>query len=197
MSKVSRNVANFTEIKNQHAHEYGVKEFVCLSVYLSVTRFDLNYLWTGRIIQIAKKLACVIKLYSWFFNAYTFKTVTREKIRFIACFYTTHRNCFSKSFWYLFSNFKISTEVKTERTSNTFLILFYNNVLAIIYIFYILIFLWVISIKYNFLAKNWICYLFSVPMQYTSTENLIFKFLHCMVKFNHIDMITLQGSIFC
>ena len=31
-SEQSREVANLTEIKNPHTPEYGVKEFVCLSV---------------------------------------------------------------------------------------------------------------------------------------------------------------------
>ena len=32
VSKASREVANLTERKNPHTPEYGVKEFVCLSV---------------------------------------------------------------------------------------------------------------------------------------------------------------------
>ena len=38
-SEASREVANLTEINNPHTPVYGVKEFVCLSVYLSVTKF--------------------------------------------------------------------------------------------------------------------------------------------------------------
>ena len=45
---MSREVANLTERKI-HTPKYGVKEFVCWSVCLSVTNFDLYYLWTGRI----------------------------------------------------------------------------------------------------------------------------------------------------
>ena len=33
--------------KNLHNPVQGIKEFVCLSVCLSVTNFDLNYLQTG------------------------------------------------------------------------------------------------------------------------------------------------------
>ena len=40
---MSREVANLTDIKNLHTPVYGVKEFVCLSVCLSVINFDLNY----------------------------------------------------------------------------------------------------------------------------------------------------------
>ena len=43
-SEASREVANLTEIKNPHAPVYGVKEFV----RLSVTKFDPNYLRTGK-----------------------------------------------------------------------------------------------------------------------------------------------------
>ena len=48
-SEVSREVANLTERKNPHTPVYGVKEFVCLSV----TKFNPNYLRTGK---TAKKL---------------------------------------------------------------------------------------------------------------------------------------------
>ena len=36
-SEGSKEVANLTERKNPHSPMYGVKEFVCLSVFLSVT----------------------------------------------------------------------------------------------------------------------------------------------------------------
>ena len=42
-SEASREVANLTERKNPHTL-FGVKEFVCLSV----TKFDTNYLRTGK-----------------------------------------------------------------------------------------------------------------------------------------------------
>ena len=42
-SKASTEVANLTERKNTHTPVYGVKEFVCPSVCLSVTKFDPNY----------------------------------------------------------------------------------------------------------------------------------------------------------
>ena len=48
-SKVSREVVNLTWRKNPHTTVYGVKEFVCLSICLSVVKFDLNYLRTGEI----------------------------------------------------------------------------------------------------------------------------------------------------
>ena len=35
--------------KNPHTPVYGFKEFDCLSVSLSVAKFDLNYLRTGEI----------------------------------------------------------------------------------------------------------------------------------------------------
>ena len=41
---MSRELANITEIKNPHTPINGVKEFVCLSV----TKFDPNFLGTGR-----------------------------------------------------------------------------------------------------------------------------------------------------
>ena len=44
MSKASRKVANLTERKYPHAPVNGVKEFV----RQSVTKFDPNYLRTGR-----------------------------------------------------------------------------------------------------------------------------------------------------
>ena len=47
-SEANRELANLIERKNLHTPVYGVKEFVCLSVRLSVTNFDPNYLWTGR-----------------------------------------------------------------------------------------------------------------------------------------------------
>ena len=40
-SKASREVANLIEIKNPHTPEYGVKEFVCLSVCSSVIIYNL------------------------------------------------------------------------------------------------------------------------------------------------------------
>ena len=43
-SEASREVANLTERKYPHTPVYGVKEFVCLSV----TKFDPNYLRTGK-----------------------------------------------------------------------------------------------------------------------------------------------------
>ena len=46
MREASREVANFTERKNPHTPAYCVKELVCLS---SVTKFDHNYLRTGKI----------------------------------------------------------------------------------------------------------------------------------------------------
>ena len=42
-SEASMEVGNITEIKNLHTPVSGVKEFVCPSVCLSVTNFDLNY----------------------------------------------------------------------------------------------------------------------------------------------------------
>ena len=49
MSKASREVANISEIKNLHTPVYGVKESVCqMSVCLSVTNSDPNYVRTGR-----------------------------------------------------------------------------------------------------------------------------------------------------
>ena len=50
-SEESREVANLTERKNTHPPIYGVKEFVCLSVYLSVTNFYINYLRTGKLLD--------------------------------------------------------------------------------------------------------------------------------------------------
>ena len=47
-SEASRKVANLNERKNQHTPVYGVKEFFRLSVCLSVTKFDPNYLRTGK-----------------------------------------------------------------------------------------------------------------------------------------------------
>ena len=46
--EASKEGANLTERKNQHTSVYGVKEFVRLSVCLSVTKFDPNYLRTGK-----------------------------------------------------------------------------------------------------------------------------------------------------
>ena len=37
-------VANLTERKNIQPPVYGVKEFVCLSLWLSVANFDLIYI---------------------------------------------------------------------------------------------------------------------------------------------------------
>ena len=54
-SKASREVENFDWKKNPHTLVYGVKEFVTLSVCLSVTNFDLNYLRTGKT-ECAKKI---------------------------------------------------------------------------------------------------------------------------------------------
>ena len=59
-SEASREVANLTLRKDPHTHLYIVsknlpvkkkkkKKFVCLSVCLSVAKFDLNYLRTGEI----------------------------------------------------------------------------------------------------------------------------------------------------
>ena len=48
-SEASREEANCSWRKNSHTPVYGVKEFVCLSVCLSVTNFDHNYLRTGKI----------------------------------------------------------------------------------------------------------------------------------------------------
>ena len=45
-SEASSEVANLNERRNLHTS--GVKEFVCLSVCLSVINFDPNYLRTGR-----------------------------------------------------------------------------------------------------------------------------------------------------
>ena len=42
--EVSREVANLTERKNPHTRVYGVKEFV----RLSITKFEPNYLRTGK-----------------------------------------------------------------------------------------------------------------------------------------------------
>ena len=39
-SEVSREVANLTERKNQHTPIYGVKEFVCLPVCLSIGQIN-------------------------------------------------------------------------------------------------------------------------------------------------------------
>ena len=44
VSEASREEANLNERKNSHTPLYGVKEFVCLSV----TKFDPNYLGTGK-----------------------------------------------------------------------------------------------------------------------------------------------------
>ena len=41
---MSRDVANLTERKNPHTLVFNVKEFVCLSV----SKFDPNYLRTGK-----------------------------------------------------------------------------------------------------------------------------------------------------
>ena len=46
--KVSREVANLTWSKNPQTPVYGAKEFVCLSICLSVTKFDLIYIRTGK-----------------------------------------------------------------------------------------------------------------------------------------------------
>ena len=43
-SEANREVANLTKRKNPHTPVYGVKEFVCLSV----TKFNPNYLRTGK-----------------------------------------------------------------------------------------------------------------------------------------------------
>ena len=43
-SEASREVANLTERKNPYTPIYGVKEFVRLSVCLSVVNFNPNYL---------------------------------------------------------------------------------------------------------------------------------------------------------
>ena len=48
VSEASREVANSTKRKNPLTPVYGVKEFVRLSVCLSVTNFDPNYLRTGK-----------------------------------------------------------------------------------------------------------------------------------------------------
>ena len=45
VSEVSREEANLAWRKNIHPPVYGVKEFVCLSV----AKFDLNFLRTGKI----------------------------------------------------------------------------------------------------------------------------------------------------
>ena len=50
-SEASRELANLTWRKNTHTLVYGVKEFVYLSVCLSVAKFDLNHLRTGEIGQ--------------------------------------------------------------------------------------------------------------------------------------------------
>ena len=55
VSEASREVANLTERKNLHTPIYSAKEFVCLSVCLSVSKFDLNFLGTGEI-ELAKIL---------------------------------------------------------------------------------------------------------------------------------------------
>ena len=44
-SKASRKVANVTERKNLHTPLYGVKEFVCLSVFLLQTLTPIIYLF--------------------------------------------------------------------------------------------------------------------------------------------------------
>ena len=46
-SEASKEVANLTKRKNPQTPVCGVKEFVPLSVCLSVTNFDPNYLRTG------------------------------------------------------------------------------------------------------------------------------------------------------
>ena len=48
---MSKEVANSIERKNLHTPVYGVKEFVCLSV----TKFDPNYIRTGKT-EWAKKI---------------------------------------------------------------------------------------------------------------------------------------------
>ena len=55
-SEASREVANLTERKNQHTAVYSVKEFVCLSVCPSVTKFDPNHLRTIKTEWAEKKL---------------------------------------------------------------------------------------------------------------------------------------------
>ena len=54
-SKASREVANSTERKNLHTPAYGVKEFVCLSVCLSVINFDPNYFRTDSVFRLKSK----------------------------------------------------------------------------------------------------------------------------------------------
>ena len=54
-AKRVREVANLTERKNSHTPVYGVKEFVRLSVCLSVINFDPNYFRTD-ITECAKKI---------------------------------------------------------------------------------------------------------------------------------------------
>ena len=48
VSEASREVENLTWRKNPHTPVYGVKEFVCLSV----AKFDLNYLRTGKKVHL-------------------------------------------------------------------------------------------------------------------------------------------------
>ena len=62
-SEAIKELADLTERKNPHTPVYGVKESVCLSV----TNFELNYLWTGRIewseffLNIYAKNPCIKK----------------------------------------------------------------------------------------------------------------------------------------
>ena len=57
-SKGSREEANLTERKNPRTPVYGIKEFVCLSVHLSVTNFDPNYDLSYNQIQKPLKKVC-------------------------------------------------------------------------------------------------------------------------------------------
>ena len=68
---MSKKVANLNERKNTHPPVYGVEEFVylsvCLSICLSVTNFDLNYLRTGEIEILNQKCS----IYTcWFCMSY-------------------------------------------------------------------------------------------------------------------------------
>ena len=53
MSEASREVANLTERKNQHAPVYGIKEFVCLSVM---------WTWLKRISTASRRIVALQQL---------------------------------------------------------------------------------------------------------------------------------------
>ena len=64
-AKQAREITNLTERKNPNTPVYGVKEFVCLSVCLSVINFDPDY-------QLKKKFAGLAAI-AVFVSAFFFK----------------------------------------------------------------------------------------------------------------------------